>query len=124
MAVKNYDVIVIGAGNAGLTAALAAREQQMRVLLLDKCPKTSRGGNTRFSGGGFRFTYNNLDDMRPMLPELTDQEAARMEVGTYSNAEFFEDIMQVTEYAADKKLTNILVDRSYDTARWLTDMNV
>src|SRR5688500_7476713 len=124
MAVTNYDVLVIGAGNAGLTAALAAREQQMRVLLLDKCPKTSRGGNTRFSGGGFRFTYNNLDDMRPMLPELTDEEAARMEVGTYSNVEFFEDVMQVTEYAADKKLTNILVDRSYDTARWLTDMNV
>ncbi len=32
--------------------------------------------------------------------------------------------MQVTEYAADKKLTNILVDQSYATARWLTDMNV
>jgi tricarballylate dehydrogenase len=32
--------------------------------------------------------------------------------------------MQVTEYAADKKLTNILVDRSYATARWLTEMNV
>ena len=124
MAGTNYDVIVIGAGNAGLTAALAAREQEMRVLLLDKCPKASRGGNTRFSGGGFRFTYNKLDDMRPMLPELTDEEAARMEVGTYSNAEFFEDVMQVTEYAADKKLTNILVDQSYATARWLTDMNV
>src|SRR5262245_32593330 len=32
--------------------------------------------------------------------------------------------MQVTEYAADKKLTSILVDQSYATARWLTDMNV
>jgi hypothetical protein len=55
---------------------------------------------------------------------LTDEEAAKMEVGTYSNAEFFEDVMQVTEYAADKKLTNILVDQSYATARWLTDLNV
>jgi tricarballylate dehydrogenase len=70
-----YDVIVIGAGNAGLTAALAARQQQTRVLLLDKCPRVARGGNTRFSGGGFRFTYNTLDDMRPMLPSLTDEEA-------------------------------------------------
>ena len=124
MAGTHYDVIVIGAGNAGLTAALAARQQQTRVLLLDKCPKAARGGNTRFSGGGFRFTYSSLDDMRPMLPSLTDEEAAKMEVGTYSNAEFFEDVMQVTEYAADKKLTHILVDQSYDTARWLTDMNV
>src|ERR1051325_8937036 len=124
MAGTHYDVIVIGAGNAGLAAALAARQQQTRVLLLDKCPKAARGGNTRFSGGGFRFTYNSLDDMRPMLPSLTDEEAAKMEVGTYSNAEFFEDVMQVTEYAADKNLTHILVDQSYETARWLTDMNV
>ncbi|MGH8524560.1 MAG: FAD-dependent tricarballylate dehydrogenase TcuA, partial [Gammaproteobacteria bacterium] len=119
-----YDVIVVGAGNAGLTAALAARQQETRVLLLDKCPKAVRGGNTRFSGGGFRFTYNSLDDMRPMLPDVTDEEAAKMDVGTYTNAEFFEDVMQVTEYAADKKLTNILVDQSYATARWLTEINV
>ena len=124
MAGEIYDVIVVGAGNAGLTAALAARQQETRVLLLDKCPKAVRGGNTRFSGGGFRFTYNTLDDMRPMVPDLTDEEAAKMEVGTYSNAAFFEDVMQVTEYAADKKLTNILVDQSYATARWLTEMNV
>src|SRR5437016_1542294 len=124
MAESLYDVIVVGAGNAGLTAALAARQLETNVLLLDKCPKSVRGGNTRFSGGGFRFTYSSLDDMRPMVPELTDEEAAKMEVGTYSNAEFFEDVMQVTEYAADKKLTNILVDQSYTTVRWLTELNV
>jgi tricarballylate dehydrogenase len=124
MAGMVYDVIVVGAGNAGLSAALAAHQAATRVLLLDKCPKPVRGGNTRFSGGGFRFTYNSLDDMRPMLPGLTDEEAAKMEVGTYSAADFFEDVMQVTEYAADKKLTHLLVDQSYATARWLTDMNV
>ncbi len=124
MAESLYDVIVVGAGNAGLTAALAARQLETNVLLLDKCPKSVRGGNTRFSGGGFRFTYSSLDDMRPMVPELTDEEAAKMEVGTYSNAEFFEDVMQVTEYAADKKLTNILVDQSYATVRWLTELKV
>ena len=88
MAESLYDVIVVGAGNAGLTAALAARQQETHVLLLDKCPKAVRGGNTRFSGGGFRFTYSSLDDMRPMLPELTDEEAAKMEVGTYSTRIF------------------------------------
>ena len=124
MAGEIYDVIVVGAGNAGLTAALAVRQQQMRVLLLDKCPKAVRGGNTRFSGGGFRFTYNSLDDMRPMIPDVTDEEAAKMDVGTYTHAAFFEDVMQVTEYAADKQLTNLLVDQSYATARWLTEKNV
>src|ERR1051325_5822576 len=113
MADDTYDVIVIGAGNAGLTAALAAHENGAKVLLLDKCPKPTRGGNTRFSGGGFRFTYNAMDDMRPMVPQVTDQEAANLEVGTYSTADFYEDVMQVTEYAADKKLTRILAEQSY-----------
>jgi tricarballylate dehydrogenase len=124
MATRVYDVVVVGAGNAGLTAALAAREAEARVLLLDKCPKAVRGGNTRLSGGGFRFTYTGLDDMRPMVPDLTDEEASKIDVGAYSTADFFEDIMQVTEYAADKKLTHILVDRSYETVRWLTEMKV
>ncbi|MBM4259964.1 MAG: FAD-dependent oxidoreductase [Deltaproteobacteria bacterium] len=124
MAGTTYDVIVVGAGNAGLTAALAARQGGAHVLLLDKCPKEVRGGNTRFSGGGFRFTYSSMDDIRPMVPQVTDEEASHMETGTYSTADFFDDVMQVTEYAADKKLTNILVENSYATARWLTDMNV
>ena len=124
MAGPDYDVIVVGAGNAGLSAALAAQQMGTKVLLLDKCPKASRGGNTRFSGGGFRFTYNGIDDMRPMLPDLSDEEASKLEVGSYTASDFFEDVMQVTEYAADKKLTNILVDQSYATARWLTEMNV
>lgn len=119
-----FDVIVVGAGNAGLCAALAAREMGTRVMLLEKCPKASRGGNTRFSGGGFRFTYSGIDDIRPMLPDLSDEEAAKLEVGRYSAADFFADVMQVTEYAADKTLTNILVDQSYPTVRWLTEKNV
>lgn len=124
MAAKVYDVVVVGAGNAGLTAALAAQQADARVLLLDKCPKSARGGNTRFSGGGFRFTYNGLDDMRPMLPDLADEQAANMEVGAYSTTDFFEDVMQVTEYAADKKLTHLLVERSYATVCWLTEVGV
>jgi len=124
MADDTYDVIVIGAGNAGLTAALAAHENGAKVLLLDKCPKPTRGGNTRFSGGGFRFTYNAMDDMRSMVPQVTDEEAANLEVGTYSTADFYEDVMQVTEYAADKKLTSILVEQSYPTVRWLHENGV
>ncbi|HXG50039.1 MAG TPA: FAD-dependent tricarballylate dehydrogenase TcuA [candidate division Zixibacteria bacterium] len=124
MADPGYDVIVVGAGNAGLTAALAARQLSARVLLIDKCPKSSRGGNTRFSGGGFRFTYSGIDDIRPMIPQVSDQEASRLDVGSYTTADFFEDVMQVTEYAADRKLTNILVEQSYPTVRWLTEMKV
>jgi len=84
-----YDVIVVGAGNAGLSAALAAHQTGTEVLILDKCPKSSRGGNTRFSGGGLRFTYDDLDDIRPMLPELSDEEVARLDVGSYSSSDYY-----------------------------------
>ena len=46
---QTYDVIVIGAGAAGCSAALAAAELGARVLVLEK--QALVGGNTRVSGG-------------------------------------------------------------------------
>ena len=42
-----WDVVVIGGGNAGLVAAITAREKASRVLLLERAPAELRGGNTR-----------------------------------------------------------------------------
>ena len=39
-----YDVVVAGAGNAGLCAALAAAENGARALVLEKAPEHLRGG--------------------------------------------------------------------------------
>src|SRR5215831_6038067 len=58
------DVIVVGGGNAALCAALAAREQGARVLLLEKAPEAERGGNSLFTAGGFRFAHRGLEDLR------------------------------------------------------------
>ncbi len=46
-----YDVIVIGFGGAGATAARYAAKQDNRVLLIDAAPEGSEGGNTRFAAG-------------------------------------------------------------------------
>jgi len=55
-------VVVVGAGLAGSTAALRARQLGAAVLLVDKSPDASAGGNTRLSGGNLHAVSLALDD--------------------------------------------------------------
>ena len=65
-----YDVIVIGAGNAALAASVSARGAGAeRVLVLEKAPEQDRGGNTHYSGGLFRFAFNRPDDLLRLVPQ-------------------------------------------------------
>src|SRR4051794_22739394 len=50
MADAEYDVIVVGGGNAALNAAMAARHYAERVLLLERAPAWTRGGKSRCAG--------------------------------------------------------------------------
>jgi tricarballylate dehydrogenase len=116
-----FDVVVVGAGNAALCAALAAREQGATVLVLEKAPEHLRGGNTYFTGGGYRFPYHGLADIRALIPDLTDEEAATIDVGAYPEAQFHDDLMRVTEGLADPAMVHTLVTRAYPTVRWLRE---
>lgn len=46
---ESCDVLVIGCGAAGSTAALAALEAGASVLVLERAPREERGGNTRWT---------------------------------------------------------------------------
>ena len=116
-----YDVVVVGAGNAALCAALAAREQGASVLVLEKAPEHLRGGNTYFTGGGYRFPYRGLDDIRALIPDLSDEECRGIDVGSYPSSQMYDDIIRVTEGDADPQLIELLVSRAYPTVLWMKE---
>lgn len=49
------DVMVVGCGAAGLSAAVAARQAGARVIVLERSPEAERGGNTRYTGAWMRM---------------------------------------------------------------------
>lgn len=49
------DVVVVGCGAAGLSAAVAAQQSGARVVVLERAPREERGGNTRYTGSWLRM---------------------------------------------------------------------
>src|SRR3954468_11482242 len=68
------DVLVVGAGNAALCAAISAHENGARVLMLEAAPLEERGGNSHFTGGAFRFAYGGGGGT-PIFPAVRSRSA-------------------------------------------------
>ena len=68
----NIDVIVVGAGNAAMNAALAAKESGASVVMLEAAPESARSGNSAFTGGAFRFVYQTVDDLLRLAPDIAE----------------------------------------------------
>ena len=119
-----YDVIVVGAGNAALSAAIAARESCPAVLVAEKAPEYFRGGNTYFTGGIIRFAFNGLDDIQTVIPDMSPTEVASVDVGSYTEDQFYDDMMRVTQGHSDPELAQILVSQSLPAMQWLRSKGV
>ena len=113
-----YDVIVVGGGNAALCAAISAKETAKRVLVLERAPEDESGGNSRFTAGLLRIVYNGADDLAQLI-DLSKEERERTDFGTYTADQFLDDMARVTEYRCDPDLTEILVKQSFPTALWM-----
>lgn len=117
-------VVVIGAGNAGLCAALAAAEQGARVIVLERAPVAERGGNSAFTAGGFRITYDGTAHLRRVMPDLTEAEWKSNDFGSYTAEAFYDDMARVTESRCDPDLTEVLVSGSLPAVEWMRGKGV
>ena len=115
---RECDVLVVGGGNAGLVAAIEAKNAGANVLLLEKSPKKSRGGNSRFSYGDFRVATENKKEIQVLL-EGANLPKGEVEIEPYGKDDFYNQMMRVSEGLADKRLTEIFVMKSYDTLLWM-----
>ncbi len=117
-------MVVVGAGNAAMCAALAAHEGGARVLVLERAPEAEAGGNSRFTAGAIRFAYDGVDDLRALMPDLTDAEVEVTDFGTYTEAQFYADLCRISDYRCDPDLADIIVTRSKDTLMWIASHGV
>lgn len=117
-----FDVVVVGAGNAGYSAAISAAESigpNHRVLLIDKCPEEWAGGNTFFTAGAMRTVHRGLPDILPLVNNVDASLAKSIDLDPYTREDFLSDMHRVTGGRFDPALGEALVDESNETIKWL-----
>lgn len=119
-----WDVVVVGGGNAGLSAALAAAHAGGRVVVVDKAASEWAGGNSYFTAGAFRTTFSSLDDLRPLLSGLDDDKARLVDLPPYTDADFLGDLQRVTRGRADPELATVLAREARAAVEWLAEQGV
>jgi len=117
---SDYDVVVVGAGNAALSAAMAARENGARVLILEKASEEEKGGNSYFTAGGFRFCHTGIDDVATdVLTDLSPAERDQTVLPMHDREIFYEVLMKVTHHQSDETMAWQLIDGSRQALVWL-----
>lgn len=98
--VRRTDVVVIGSGAAGLAAAIEARKQHKKVILIEKMGTT--GGNSSLSAGAISVPNTPLQTIHG----ITD-----------SVEQMVQDIM-LAGYVSHRDRVRTLCQNAYDTWRW------
>ena len=122
----DFDVIVVGGGNAAMVAALSAHEAGASVALFEAAPKEERGGNSRFAGAIFRFPHPGYDAVKPLLCEtaIQDSDTHRCVMKPYTAEDFTGDMMRTSAGRADLDQVQVVIREGYDTCKWMQDQGV
>jgi len=103
--VDQADVVVIGAGAAGMTAAITAHDAGAKVIVLEKQPIT--GGNSMLAAGGMNAAETKY----------------QKEKGIKDSVELMiEDTMKGGNNMNDPELVKILAKNSAGSVDWLTSL--
>jgi len=121
---RDCDVIVVGAGNAAMAAALTVREHGARVVVLEAADPDNAGGNTRYAAGQMRTTYRGVEDLLEIVPDLTAAEIASSDFGSYLRESYLEDVGRLTQYRCNPELVETLVDGSHAALKWMRRQGV
>ena len=101
---ETYDVVIVGAGCAGLSAAIEAGDLGVKAVVIEKMPRPM--GNTIYAGGNFNATGTWIHK-RDGIKDSVDA--------------FYKDMMEVSRYRCDPKLMRMFCEQSADAVQWVTD---
>src|SRR3954466_12740308 len=105
---RTYDVLIAGAGNAALCAALAAREQGASVLVLEAAPIHFRGGNSRHT--------RNLRCMHDGPSGVLTE--------SYPEEEYWQDLLKVTGGQTNERLARMAIRHTASCREWMVEHGV
>lgn len=117
---QTVDVIVVGSGNAGFSAAASAKENgASSVVVLEKAPLSWAGGNSTFTAGAYRTAFCGLQDVLPLVNNVTPEMASKIDMEPYTEDDFMADLTRICSNRSDPFLAHALVYESNETTKWL-----
>lgn len=104
---ENYDLIIVGAGGAGMAAAIQAKEAGANPVILEKMPIA--GGNTLKSSAGMNASETKFQKEQGIED---------------SNQAFFDETLKGGAETNDQELLRYFVDHSASAIDWLDSMGI